>query len=241
MMKYKKYIFWSAAAVIALAVLVTGYFLTRPSNRELYEWMHAISFDKESQVHLWVYSPYAETTDWCHGEKIPLSDDKVREFEDALYQISKKELVLNQDNAGGTPEWGIGFTLNGEDFHLDEAYAPGGALEVGFDNRQWWIDNEKLTQLLKSWVSSARTLTMEKVKALVQKGENLGWREFAIYPHKDIGSGLYVYRYEIDENYYVLIGGASQEEPPMYIRLVSAKDSEKYIDIRTERIEDFIV
>lgn len=239
-MKQKKHILWSAAVVIVLGVLVAGYFLTRPSTRELYAWMQGISFDSQSEVHLWVYSPYAETECWGHGEKIPLSEDKVHEFEDALHQIDQKELTLNEHNTGGTPEWGISFTWNGEDFHMDEADAPGGSLQVGFADRQWWIDNEKLTQLVRTWVSSARTLTMEKVKALAQKGEDLGWRDFGIYPHEDVGSGLYVYRYEIDENYSLLIGGASQEEPPMYIRLVSAQDSEKYIDIRTERIEDFI-
>lgn len=239
-MKFKKHIFCGIAAVIALGSLFAGYFLTRVSNSELYEWIHRVSFDNESNVHLWVYSPYAEKENWSHGEKIPLSDDKVREFEDVLHQIDQKELTLNKENAGITPEWGISFTLNGEDFHIDQADAPYGALEVGFDDRQWWIDNEKLEQLLRSWVSETRTLTMEKVKVLAQKGENLGWRDFGIYLYEDIGSGLYVHRYEIDENYYLLIGGTSKEEPPMYIRLISAKDSDSYIDIRTESIEDFI-
>ena len=85
-----------------------------------------------------------------------------------------------------------------------------------------------------------QTLTIEKVKKLAEKGEDLTWSDSERYPSEDIGSGLCIYRYEIDRDYYLLIGGGSTELPPMYIRLVSAKDRNSYIDIRTENIDDFI-
>lgn len=84
------------------------------------------------------------------------------------------------------------------------------------------------------------TLTLEKVKELARHGETLSWKHFAQYDYKDIGSGLYIYRYDIDENYYLVIGGGNTLTIPAYIRLVLNTDNSKFIDIRTENIDDFI-
>ncbi len=89
-------------------------------------------------------------------------------------------------------------------------------------------------------------LTLEIVKELAKKGEDLTWNDFEQYNYEDIGSGLYIYHYNIDENYCLMIGGGDIQSAPMYIRLVSKPndsqfiDDGKYIDIRTENIDDFI-
>ena len=89
-------------------------------------------------------------------------------------------------------------------------------------------------------------LTLEKVKELAKKGDALSWSDFELYRHTDIGSGLYIYFYEIDENYCLVIGGGDTQADPLYIRLVlkpydhEFSDDEAYIDIRTENVDDFI-
>lgn len=89
-------------------------------------------------------------------------------------------------------------------------------------------------------------MTLEKVKKLAKKGENLSWSDFEQYDHEDIGFGLYIYAYDIDENNCLVIGGTNTQAAPMYIRLVHKVkdckfiDNGKYIDIRTESIDDFI-
>ena len=83
-------------------------------------------------------------------------------------------------------------------------------------------------------------LTLEKVRALAaEKGESLSWSDFEQYPHKDIGSGLCIYFYEVDVGYELLIGGLPSDKP-MYIHLVSKENRENFIDIRTENIDDFV-
>ena len=75
----------------------------------------------------------------------------------------------------------------------------------------------------QEWKISLAKLSVEKVKELSKKGEALTWRDFEQYENSgDIGSGLYVIRYDMEEPYYVLVGGADKETFPMYIRLVSA-------------------
>lgn len=89
-------------------------------------------------------------------------------------------------------------------------------------------------------------LSLAEVRQLAEKGEDLSWDDFEQYSYREIGSGLHIFRYDIDEKYCLVIGGRGTQTPPMYIRLVcKADDSEfiddgVYIDIRTENVDDFI-
>ncbi len=85
------------------------------------------------------------------------------------------------------------------------------------------------------------SLNMATLKDLVGLiGEDLTWDDFGPYWYEDVGSGLYIYRYPIDQDYYLQISGASPDVPPMLIRLVDAKDAARYIDVRYEDIDEFI-
>lgn len=87
-----------------------------------------------------------------------------------------------------------------------------------------------------------KQLTLEKTIELSQKGNDLTWSDFAEYESIDFGSGLYILRYGLsdNDNYYVLMGGASINEAPLYIRLIKAESTSDSIDIRTENINEFI-
>ena len=83
-------------------------------------------------------------------------------------------------------------------------------------------------------------LTIERVIRLAEnKGEEITWSDFEMYNGRDIGSGLYIMNYEIDETFDLMVGGIPDSEP-MYIRLVTKADRDNYIDIRTEDVEAFI-
>lgn len=89
-------------------------------------------------------------------------------------------------------------------------------------------------------------LTINKVKELAKKGASLSWSDFEQYRHTDIGSGLHIYFYEIDENYCLVIGGGDTQAAPEYVRLVLKPydyeflDGKAYVEIRTENVDDFI-
>ena len=85
-------------------------------------------------------------------------------------------------------------------------------------------------------------LTLDKVVELSAKGEELTWEDFKQYHGVECGSGLYIVRYEIDDDYELVIGGTTATGTPMYINLVR-KDSEDepgFIDIKTEDVQAFI-
>ncbi|MBQ3256040.1 MAG: hypothetical protein IJA67_01310, partial [Oscillospiraceae bacterium] len=57
-------------------------------------------------------------------------------------------------------------------------------------------------------------LTIERVIRLAEnKGEELTWSDFEMYSGRDIGSGLYIMNYEIDETFDLMIGGVPGTEP----------------------------
>jgi len=88
-------------------------------------------------------------------------------------------------------------------------------------------------------IVQSNKLTIEAVKSLAKKGDNLSWDDFKSYGGNEIGSGLYIMAYPINNKYELLIGGGSPQESPMYVNLFN-KSTRKYIDIRHEDIDKFI-
>ena len=56
-------------------------------------------------------------------------------------------------------------------------------------------------------------LTLDKVLELSAKGEDLTWSDFEQYESKDVGSGLYIYFYDIDDSFGLWIGGVLSDKP----------------------------
>jgi len=78
--------------------------------------------------------------------------------------------------------------------------------------------------------SIAGMLSAAEVLRLADKGAALTWSDFAVYPHGDVGSGLYLWRCDVAEsaeypgNFAVLIGGSSTETTPWYVRLIALEE-----------------
>ena len=95
-------------------------------------------------------------------------------------------------------------------------------------------------------------ISMEKIIELSQKGDALTWGDFEQYQSVDVGSGLWIERFEIagEPDYCLLVGGAmvGRYDKPMYIRLMKMEnkrtglipDSEIVIDIREKNVEAFL-
>lgn len=94
-------------------------------------------------------------------------------------------------------------------------------------------------------------LTMDKVIELSHKGDSLTWGDFEQYQYTDVGSGLYIARYEIkgEPDYCLLVGSGvlGQDVKPMYIYLIKIKkdngflpEVEERIEIRAESVEEFL-
>ncbi|MFC3746122.1 hypothetical protein [Paenibacillus sp. GCM10012306] len=92
------------------------------------------------------------------------------------------------------------------------------------------------TYSLKREPGDDKVISLHKLHTLAQKGEHLTWSDFEGYPFEDIGSGLYIRKYEVEGGNHLLLSGGSIDRAPMSINLV--KTNGEPIDIRYEEVSD---
>ena len=111
----------------------------------------------------------------------------------------------------------------------------------------------KTTTTVSSMSSQGtKQLTTKDIISLAQKGDDLTWSDFEGYIHEDIGSGLYIWEFRIEEGSgFTLWVGGTPPDKPMYIRLyrginkseypsINGLDTENCIDIRYGDVSGFL-
>lgn len=89
-------------------------------------------------------------------------------------------------------------------------------------------------------IEEKKSLSLNDVIILSQKGRELTWFDFEQYRYIETGSGLYIRVYEINERFRLIIGGAGPQSEPMYIYLALNEDNGPRIDIRDGGVTEFI-
>jgi hypothetical protein len=84
-----------------------------------------------------------------------------------------------------------------------------------------------------------RQMTLEDVIELSKLGMELTWDDLKAYKGTDIGSGLYVVKFDIDQEFYLLVGDGKTNGKPMYATL-NTRNSGASCDIREQDVEDFL-
>ncbi|MBW3092445.1 hypothetical protein KIH79_05705 [Bifidobacterium sp. 82T10] len=56
--------------------------------------------------------------------------------------------------------------------------------------------------------------------------DNVSWDDFSQYPHQDVGSGNYVYRYDLPDDTHLLISGPNLDDPPMSVTFIGTDGTE---------------
>lgn len=108
------------------------------------------------------------------------------------------------------------------------------------------VDAEQLRWAYRRYIPegtdalAARKLTLDDV-LMMEQTEKVTWADLSRYMHADVGSGLYVMRFPVDDRFYVLAGFESLEADavPLYIRLHTV-DAEAAAEIGREDIRSYI-
>ncbi len=217
-LNYKKPAFWIVSVAVIACVVTAVCFLTNPVTAESdtpNAERPALIMNGDAYV-----DPYMPVSSLPYG-----------------YRSAGK---LTEEQANNTGLAGIEYFIHpseAEDFYTyQECGTPIGIDTVDSTKRQWayvrWIQEGNNAV-------AGRKLTLDDVVMLSQKGDTLTWSDFERYQGQDIGFGLYIMRYEIDELFDVLVGGVP-DETPMYIYLRVNNEAEDSIDIRTENVSAFI-
>lgn len=165
-------------------------------------------------------------------------------------RTSSDEVILNILNRGlwerdlPASDYDYIITVNGAELWYDSVH---GTLAYSAEWRHAVLrdaDHAALREAVESLFIriSIPNLNMPTLQSLVDMyGESLTWDNFASYYYVEESDGdMHILRYPIGEEYSLVIGGVSEEEPPAYIHLVWERSPDVYIDVRTESIDDFI-
>jgi hypothetical protein len=86
-------------------------------------------------------------------------------------------------------------------------------------------------------LKGTKQMTIDDVKELAKKGDALDWSDFEEYKSRDVGSGLYIWEFELEKGFFIRVGGVPDRKPD-YIDL--SRKYGKGIDIRTEDIDAYL-
>ncbi len=217
-LNYKKPAFWLIVVAVVACGVVTACFATNPVTEE-------------------PSTPNAERPTLIVDGNVYVNPYMPVSYLPYGYQSAGK---LTREQANNTGLEGIEYFVHPsetEDFYTyQECGTPIDLNTVDSEQRQWaymrWIQ-------VKVDGVEGRKLTLDDVVMLSQKGDALSWSDFERYQGWEVGSGLYIMRYEIDELFDVLVGGVP-DETPWYIYLRVNNEADDRIDIRTEDVSTFV-
>ncbi|MBQ8614650.1 MAG: leucine-rich repeat protein [Ruminiclostridium sp.] len=131
---------------------------------------------------------------------------------------------------------------------LERLVIPYDAFEMGYDAFKGcdsitfiYEDREYTYEEIKSLnMFQKRSLTLDDVRTLVnEKGKALSWRDFEPFCGRDIGSGIYIMRYDIDDIHYVTLNGVPDEDP-WQIRFYYGTGEGDFVDLREDDAAEYI-
>lgn len=229
-LNYKKPAFWMVTAAVLVCILAAVCFLTDPKELEASQGGAAGAVEEDIT---WAERPMLKMDGEFYVDPyMPVSELPYG------YTLAG---TLTEEQAYNTELRGLPYYTNADsagDFYVfQECGTPVDINTVDSTQLQWayvrWVrvDNNGIED---------RKLTRDDVCWLAQKGDSLEWSDFDPYAYQETGFGLYIRVYEIDQMFYVMVGGTAYPEEPMYFRLC-AKDGtdEPWIDIRTDDAEAF--
>ena len=236
-LNYKKPAFWIIAVAVVACGVVTVCFATNPSEKNTVEQIEADRVVISHETEDGVYAAEATITDEETVAEIVLMHNTIQ-IREMSRPIAQDRFVLTFYLGEDTvTTWWIALWDDGTIMTASETF--GGNHVVTND-----FAYDRLAEIFNSSIDAAnagdgRKLTLDDVVTLSQKGDALSWSDFERYQGREVGSGLYIMRYEIDELFDVLVGGVP-DETPWYIYLRVNNEADDRIDIRTEDVSTFV-
>ena len=86
-------------------------------------------------------------------------------------------------------------------------------------------------------LKGTKDMTLNDIMRLAELGDELDWANFKDYKGRDVGSGLYIWEFTLEDDYVLDVGGTTDKKP-LYILL--SHDDDKGIDIRTNDVKEYI-
>ncbi len=240
-MKYKKPVVWVSVVTLLVAVCVAvGFGTNRKSDEEDLSLLNPLILtDSAYQMENYVIVNAED------GTEIEISPQIIADF------LNDDNLNRNNSNALELiPSYT--FDINDTTISLYEIEPDLIKLHHKLENEvqyRYYTKNDiytEFTELLTDVQNKAdeglNKISIDDLIMLSEKGEDLSWEDFEEFSYVDIGSGRYIYEYNINEAFGFVISGGSTSISPDFMSLYAktGKDPEPSIDIRYESVNDFV-
>ena len=220
-MTYKKPTFGAVVLAVIACAVVAMCFLTDPNGNISAEEAENILREYLVSVNKWELNYVLEPLDPVLGE---IENEEIFRFEIRYTDDTDEVGSRLIDNYAITTDGEKIFWYNSAD---DE-----------FVQRERKLLNSFILGLDKTDTKAA--LTLDDVTALSQRGYELSWADFEGFNHSDVGSGLYIWKFEISQMFTLMVGGGSLNVSPMYIDLTANDGTHSRIDIRDGGVAEYI-
>lgn len=131
-------------AVPLIAAVAAGCTFTGAKGTEgPWNWSQELSTEHVTGVVPWTAVPGSGESDFPK-----LSDEETDTLVRLLNALKRGDFTENSELTGGTPTYGLRIQTSAGTYHLNESIAPAGALEMRYNDTQWWIDSVELTEFV---------------------------------------------------------------------------------------------
>ncbi len=132
-----------AALILAAVCILSLASCSAKREKEICIWTHDLKAEDITSALAWSWDGENDVQNY-------LSQDETAELVSLLNKLTDDSFTENSECVGGTPEYGIVLEIDGEYFCINQSIAPQGALETEYGDKLWWIDNDELTDFVKS-------------------------------------------------------------------------------------------
>jgi len=249
-MNYKRPAFWVIIAALVACVVVAVCFLTDP--KEDANTVESAELTEASGSDL-LYQYTASGNDMSpgfildtdNGTFIFSNDPAISFVHTGTYQMKGNELILISDNS----EMRLIFRKNDSGYVYDGKRSTGIPQSWFYDKVASYVPDGALFEAVTEFqIPSNRgtavsyplkVMTLDDVIALSKREYTITEDDIGGYIFVETGSGLYIRHFDIDERFYLLVGGIIGDDGFNYVRLYCRNDGE-FIDIREDDVEQFI-
>lgn len=161
--KPKMALYTLIAVVVIVAAVVGCTFTGAKKTNTPWNWAQNLTSEDISSVEL-----------WSDRGNVSLTDGEHADFVRILNALEKKDFTENGQLTGGTPTYGLTVQTSDGEYHISESIAPSGSLEMGYGDKQWWIDNDALTAFIRTLLEQSAIPTGQYVSVeeyIVQQAE----------------------------------------------------------------------
>ncbi len=232
---YKRPAFWLVLAAAAACAAAAVCFFTQPVRHPTLEWAQSLTAEQVTAVDL-VVLPQDKPYKQLAPEEIPAVVELLRQ--------SRGSPVKEPEALDGQSIW-FSLTLTDGTKHtvgnLGNVYLviDGDYYDAPYGWLASWCDAYGAGDAPLPEGYFDRTLTLEDVLALSEKGEAFTWTDLDGFTYTETGSGLYIRICPVEGPYTLSVGGAGPSGWMMYA-ILSCDDFVESVDIRAADVAAFL-